>query len=41
MPVDINSLRAEIANRKYSHFVQVKQHVKGRLLDYAFSILRL
>ena len=41
MPVDINSWRAGIANRKYSHFVRVKQHVKGRLLDYAFFILRL
>ena len=41
MPVDINSWRAGIANRKYSHLVRVKQHVKGRLLDYAFLILRL
>ena len=41
MPVDINSWRARIANRKYSYFVRVKQHVKGRLLDYAFLILRL
>ena len=41
MPVDINSWRAGIANRKYSHLVRVKQHVKDRLLDYAFLILRL
>ena len=40
-PVDINSWHAGIANRKYSHLVRVKQHVKGRLLDYAFLILHL